>query len=223
MAWIGGSALAILAAALLLPGFFSPRGGTDFVDSRFPNVDASNGRHAGGPITVDTVSDLEVAWSLPITAKNASGGNVASPVIAGGVVYSQDLASNVQAIELESGQVLWKKSYESLTAGPNGVLLAGGLVYGATASDAFALDQETGEEVWATPLTRTHSEQIRMAPGYHNRLVYFSTGPGDFQGGEAGVLWALGAKTGQEGVELRDRSQGSVGQQEPQLRRRPDP
>jgi outer membrane protein assembly factor BamB len=194
-------AIAVLAVAVFLvvdSPSPSAQKSLGFVDSRYPNVNISNSRYARGPIRGDTVSDLELAWAHPITAKGAYGGNVASPVVADGVAYSQDLASNVQAIELNSGKTIWKKSYGETTGGPNGVLVAGGLVYGATATDAFALNQQTGKEVWSTTLVRNKSEQISMAPGYHNGRVYFSTAPGAAEGGEVGILWALDGKTGKK-------------------------
>ncbi|HEX4751969.1 MAG TPA: PQQ-binding-like beta-propeller repeat protein, partial [Solirubrobacterales bacterium] len=62
------------------------------------------------------------------------------------------------------------------------------------------LDAETGEEVWSTPLTEKPKEAIDMSPGVHEGLVYVSTVPTDvtsaYNGGIAGVLWALDAKTG---------------------------
>jgi outer membrane protein assembly factor BamB len=191
----GGCALAILVAVLLVNGSSGSRGGSvNLADSRLPNVDAFNSRHAEGPISSSTVSALRVAWRLPIGSES----NRDSPVVSGGVAFSQSLDSDVRAIDLESGEVLWEKPFDSPTEGPKGVLLEGGLVYGATASGAFALDRETGEEIWSTRLTRTDAEQISMAPGYFDGLVYFSTEPGDRTGGEVGVLWALEAATGRK-------------------------
>jgi outer membrane protein assembly factor BamB len=191
----------VLAAfVFLLPGSSSPSSteNLDFIDSRYPNVDISNTRYAEGPIRSVTVSDLDVAWTLPIDAKTSFGGDVASPVVAGGIAYSQDLASDVLAIELGSGDILWKKKYGSSTSGPNGVVVADGHVYGATTSAAFALDQETGREIWSTSLIRNGSEKISMAPGHHNGLIYASTAPGALEGGEVGVLWALDDQTGRK-------------------------
>ncbi len=102
----------------------------------------------------------------------------------------------MQAIDFDSGDVIWEKEYEARTNGPNGVVVGGGLVYGATPERAFALDAGTGEQVWSQLLIRSSSERIVMAPGYRDGLVYFSTRPFEPNGGEIGVLWALDAKTG---------------------------
>jgi outer membrane protein assembly factor BamB len=76
------------------------------------------------------------------------------------------------------------------------------MVFGATASKAFGLDQETGEEVWSVKLTRGPNEAIDMPPGYHDGLVYVSTVPtlvnSEYPPGGVGVLWALDAKTGKK-------------------------
>jgi glucose dehydrogenase len=168
--------------------------------SGYANNDLSNTRSADGSITSANVSQLKTAWTLPLTAKSQYGAYASVPVIAGGVVYSQDLESNVQAIDLRSGKVLWSKDYHSPDQGPNGLVVGGGRVFGATADSAFALDQKTGREVWSVKLIRNDEEGIDMTPGYHHGLVYVSTVPGNntkfYNEGTKGILWALNAKTG---------------------------
>ncbi len=170
-----------------------------FTDSPYANVDLANSRHARSAIRAATVSGLDLAWTLPLEAEGRDlGAYVATPVVVDGVAYSQDQDSNVQAIELRDGDVLWEKSYEVAANGPNGVAAAAGLVYGVTPTTAFALDAETGDEIWSTPLVRTATEQIAMAPGYRDGLVYLSTSPAGYKGGEVGVLWALDGRTGRK-------------------------
>jgi outer membrane protein assembly factor BamB len=173
-----------------------------FTGTGYPNSDPANTRSVGGPIKSTTVKELEVAWTLPINAESAFGSHASPPIASKGVIYSQDLASNVQAIEKESGDVLWTKKYELPDHGPNGVVVQEGLVFGATPTSAFALDQETGKQVWAVPLIQNEKEGIDMAPGYHEGIVYVSTVPvnvGEFYGaGGVGILWALDAKTGKK-------------------------
>lgn len=197
-------AIALLAAALLAAGCGggSSGGEVSFDGSGYPNGDPANTRQVGGPIKASTVNELEVAWTLPINAESAFGSYASPPIVSKGVVYSQDLASNVQAIEAESGDVLWSKKYELPDHGPNGVVVQEGLVLGATPNSAFALDQETGKQVWSVQLIRNEQEGIDMAPGYHDGIVYVSTVPvnvGEFYGaGGVGILWALDAKTGKK-------------------------
>lgn len=199
------AALALLALAAVLPGCGSS-GSEDpeFTGTGYPGVDLANTRFVEGPIKRSSAATLEEAWSVPLTAEGTYGSMSATPVIANGVVYTQDLTSNVQAIDLESGDVAWTKTYEVPDQGPNGVVVADGMVFGATSTDAFGLDQETGEEVWSTKLPRGSSEAIDIAPGYEDGLVYVSTVPTGVQGGSSypgggvGTLYALDAKTGKE-------------------------
>jgi len=178
--------------------------GPSFTGSALPNGDLSNTRDIKGPITAATVTRLKAAWTLPFGQESQSqyGSYAATPVVAGGVIYSQDLASNVSALDLKTGEVLWSKAYSSPDQGPNGVNVGDGRVYGATADSAFALDQKTGKELWSVSLVRNSGEGIDMAPGYHQGLVYVSTVPGNngkfYNEGTKGILWALDAKTGEK-------------------------
>ncbi len=171
-----------------------------YTGSGYPNGDTSNTRDVGGPIDGATVTRLSEAWSDPLAAKSQFGAYSSSPVIADGVIYSQDLASNVQALSLRTGRVLWSRDLEENDQGPNGLVVQGGMVYGATQKVAFALDERTGAQVWSTNLVRNEHEGIDMAPGYHDGIVYVSTVPGNvtqFYAGEGvGILWALEARTG---------------------------
>jgi outer membrane protein assembly factor BamB len=167
-----------------------------------PNGNLANTRFAGGPIDSSTVKKLGVAWHLPLTAKSLYGAYSSTPIVSNGVIYSQDLESNVQALELHTGKVLWTKTFESADQGPNGLSVGGGRVYGATATSAFALNEKTGAQLWSVELVRNSAEGIDMAPGYHNGIVYIATVPGNnakFYGpGGVGILWALEASTGRK-------------------------
>ena len=109
----------------------------------------------------------------------------------------------MQAISLDSGEVLWTKKYEEADEGPNGVVVAGGMVFGATAKDAFALDQETGKEVWSDQAgesgrLRRHRHGAWLPRRPRLRLDRALTADSAYPGGGVGVLWALDAKTGKK-------------------------
>jgi len=209
-----GVALALAAVMIALLALLAGCGGSsdDGGDSGsdgaslsgdgYPGVDISNTRFVSGPINRNNAAQLKEAWSLPLTAQSSYGSISSTPVITGGVIYIQDLVSNVMAIDQESGEVLWRKNYEEPDQGPNGVVVADGAVFGATGSFAFGLDQQTGKELWQTPLLRNQGEAIDIAPGYKDGLVYVSTVPttveSTYPGGGVGVLWALDAKTGKK-------------------------
>src|SRR5262249_7227274 len=126
---------------------------------------------------------------VPLTAPYA-----ATPVVADGVVYTQDLQSNVLAIDLSSGRTLWTARFDEADIGPNGVNVVGDRVYGATYTSAFALDAHTGRQLWSTRIAAHTGDAVDMAPGYSDDTVYISTavqGPG-----AVGTLWALDAGSG---------------------------
>ena len=154
-----------------------------------PNGDAANHRRARGTIDAASVSRLKVAWRVPL-----SGGYAATPIVLHGVAYAQDLGSNVYAIDLDSGRMLWTQAYEESDIGPNGVNVVGGVVYGATPSSAFALDARTGRQRWIATLARHPGDAIDMAPGVADGTVYVSTAVDG--AGAVGTLWALDADTG---------------------------
>jgi outer membrane protein assembly factor BamB len=165
-----------------------------------PNADLQNTRNVGGPINRSNVSTLGVAWTVPITASGAFGGYSSTPVVSNGVMYAQDIDSNVQAIDLASGKVLWSHKYNSTSVGPNGLSVVDGTVYGATATSAFALNASSGEQLWIKKLTRNANEGIDMPPGIHDNTVYVSTVPGNatkfYAGSGQAILWAMDASTG---------------------------
>ncbi len=170
--------------------------------SGYPGVDAANTRNPKSTIDSSNVGDLSVVWRAGIPGTGAFGRHASTPVIDKGVIYSQDLASNVQALRLDSGKVLWTRTYEEPSYGPNGVTVADGKVFGATPTEAFALEQKTGLEIWSVPLTRNKHEGINMAPGYGEGKVFISTSLANaaesYEGGGVGVFWALDAKTGKK-------------------------
>ena len=154
-------------------------------------------------ITSTNVSKLGVAWTVPLRTSllHTDGAYATTPVIVNGVVYVQDLQSNVMAISLATGQVLWTHAYNSPNGGPDGVNVVGGVVYGATNHAAFALDAATGRQLWSRTLIGNDHEGIDMTPGYDHGTVYVSTVPvnptvGEYLGGGKATLWALNAATG---------------------------
>ena len=168
-----------------------------------PNQDLANTRVASSKIDSGNVDQLGIAWTVPIKGGGTFGNYASTPIIADGVVYTQDLTSNVKAIDLETGDVKWSKDYDAEDVGPNGLALGYGRIYGATSDFAFALDKDTGDEVWRSQkLTRNANEGIDMAPGVFDGTVYVSTVPGNaksfYKGNGAGVLWALDADTGKQ-------------------------
>ena len=172
-----------------------------------PGANLANTRDVASSIDSSNLSKLGVAWCVPIEstgeARSAgvTDGYATTPVVVKGVVYTQDLESDVMAIRLSTGEVLWTHNYSTPNGGPDGVNVAGGVVYAATSSNAVALSAATGRQLWSRKVTGNDHEGIDMTPGYNHGTVYVSTVPvnpkvGQYLGGGKGILWALNARTG---------------------------
>ena len=167
-------------------------------------ADYSSTRAAvGSTIQASTVGQLGVAWTVPITVSGNFSGITATPVIVDGVAYNQDGQSNVFALDVTSGKILWQTNYSVPSNGPNGVALGYGRLFAATGDTAevFCLDPKTGQEIWRVRLTNSDFECIDMAPTVYNNLVYISTNPnnvtnGNYHGSARGIFYALDVLTG---------------------------
>jgi alcohol dehydrogenase (cytochrome c) len=165
-------------------------------DWPLPNLDLSSSRALGGSgIDRSNVRDLRIAWRFRFPfAPGTSGAFTATPVVAGGVVYVQDMKSNVYALDLKTGHVLWRHLFNATNPGPNGLAVTGRRVYGATDASAFALDAATGRPVWRHFLVTATARFVDIAPQVANGLVYVSTIGLPPNG--RGILFALDANTG---------------------------
>ncbi|HEV3103467.1 MAG TPA: PQQ-binding-like beta-propeller repeat protein [Candidatus Dormibacteraeota bacterium] len=157
-----------------------------------PNNGLYNTRVAHSTISTTNVSKLAAAWTLPLTGLGATGRDFANPVIANGVVYLQDGASNVMAVSSSTGKIIWTHMYSSMDYGPNGVTLAYGRIYGVTASGVFALDAATGHQVWYDASFAGGKAKFDIAPQVANDKVFVASAltPG------GGLIYALDAGTG---------------------------
>src|SRR5260370_27857842 len=138
------------------------------------------------------VSKVGMDWTRPVQGKGATGADVANPVIANGIAYLQDGASNVIASQDETGEVLWTHKYNSPDYGPNGVTFANGRIYGVTDCGVFALDAQTGQQVWYNTHLATGQVNFDIAPQVANGKVFVSSAI-TFGGG---IIYALDAASG---------------------------
>ena len=98
------------------------------------------------------------------------------------------------ALDRETGTLRWSKIFFARNDGPNGLAVADGHVYGATDSDAFALDASTGRELWSRHLTAPTEQFVDIAPVPWEGYVFVST-IGYPRGGR-GAVYGLDAATG---------------------------
>lgn len=170
----------------------------------YPNGDLANTRDAAtAAISSANVAGLQQAWTFKLPASEVTSGPgfgsiTATPIVTNGVVYLQDLADNVYALDLAAGNVKWEyrvSGTKIVEAGPNGVAVAGGVVYGDTMTTVFALNAGTGKTIWVDPnLLSKGQGGFGIQPQVANGRVYLASSIGTGPGG--GVLLALDASTG---------------------------
>jgi outer membrane protein assembly factor BamB len=133
-----------------------------------PGGNLASTRDVASAITSSNVSKLGVAWTVPlrIPMTHTDGAYATTPVVVNGVVYVQDLDSNVLAISLATGKVLWRHAYNSPNGGPDGVNVANGIVYGGTNHAAFALSAATGAILLKTPLSAGTNAPVTVDGDY---------------------------------------------------------
>jgi outer membrane protein assembly factor BamB len=157
---------------------------------------------AGATISSANVASLQQAWTfkLPatlVTSGPGFGSLTGTPIVRNGVVYLQDLGGNVYALSLATGRQKWgyQVSSKITGAGPNGVAVAGDVVYGVTTTTAFALRAGTGQTIWVDQDLLTSGQGLfGIQPQVANGRVYLASSIGTGAGG--GVLMALSAATG---------------------------
>lgn len=169
----------------------------------YPNGDLVNSRDAAGAtISSANVASLQQAWTfkLPpslVTSGPGFGSLTGTPIVTNGVVYLQDLGDNVYALALGTGKLKWeyRVSPKIVEGGPNGVAVAGGVVYGDTMTTVFALNARTGKTIWADrKLLNAGEGTFGIQPQVANGRVYLASSIGT--GPSGGVLLALSAATG---------------------------
>jgi alcohol dehydrogenase (cytochrome c) len=169
------------------------------------NFDLANTRATDDTrIDAHDVRHLRRRWTFKLLYTGEYGAFTSNPIVAGGLVYLEDPDSDVFALRLATGKLLWRHDYHSLTpsGGPNGVALGYGLLYGETADSVFALSPRTGKQVWIRKLTANAMEGIDMTPQLYDGRLLVSTIPGNgipfYLGGAYGVVYSLDARTGKE-------------------------
>lgn len=158
----------------------------------------------GSTISSDTISQLGLAWSVPVSVSATFGSLTANPIVAGDIVYLQDAKSNIYALDKTTGEQKWTNTYNNdvPSGGPNGIAVGYGMAVFSLggAGDVVATTADTGEEVWRTNILGPLGEGITMAPLIYDNTVYISTIPGNpeefYQGGMRGVIYALDAHDG---------------------------
>ena len=100
-------------------------------------------------VTRRNVGTLQVAWSWSMT----SGAMEATPIVHDGVLFIQNYGDNVEALNAETGDLLWRYDHAPPPDGMRGfkktMAIHGERLFLATADHALvALDIKTGKVVW---------------------------------------------------------------------------
>lgn len=144
-----------------------------------PNADwaqaGGTANHAMHHILVG--ENLKRAWRVDIGAGASSDERfVATPVIAGGRVFTMDVETMVTAFDEKTGDVLWEAEltpdYEDDGHIGGGLAVEGNRVFVASGfGDAIALDAATGQEVWRVQM----GGPMRTAPTVRGGRAFFIT------------------------------------------------
>ncbi|MCK9356256.1 MAG: PQQ-binding-like beta-propeller repeat protein [Dehalococcoidia bacterium] len=202
--------LSMLCSACTVPTANGPDDGIPPEVSKYSaDWPTANGDYRNARASTDSaihsgnVATLGVAWTFDIPGAAEFGAAPTNPLILGDVVYLQDMKSNVFALDLQTGDVLWRQDYDMNLFGPEGVAVGWGKVFALKGHyEVAALDIETGEELWSTTLSDIDSVGIDIQVTTYDNLVYASTvpgtGSGDFySGGGVGIIYALNQETGE--------------------------
>jgi alcohol dehydrogenase (cytochrome c) len=157
----------------------------------------------GSGIDSGSIGELGTAWNVPVEIPGSYGPLTSQPIIVNGVLYVQDAKSNVRAIDIETGEIVWYNEYnlDVPSGGPNGVAVGYGMiVYPLGNSDVVAAKVDTGEEIWRTNIGGWRGEGITMPPAIYDSTVYISNIPGSlsefYNGGQRGFIFALELASG---------------------------
>jgi outer membrane protein assembly factor BamB len=119
----------IAAVAALAAGCGGDSGASTASGWMQPNGSYENTRVADSEIDSGDVDKLASTWTRPLTGAGPFGAFASTPLISeDGVTYVQDLASNVMAYDLETGEQLWRVDHDALTIGPNGLAYEDGVL-----------------------------------------------------------------------------------------------
>jgi glucose dehydrogenase/cytochrome c5 len=181
-----------------------------------PNVNVQNTRAIESDITPENVTTLKPAWTVELKGAGTFGNFAANPVFSpdGKSVYLQDLANDVFAVNVESGEIEWEYDVPASAtndSGPNGVTYYEGDLYGETNTAVFALSAETGEKVWEDPnLAEKKGQGFSLQPQPYEGKIFLSTS-GQLNGG---IAYALDAKSGKvlwEFQETKEKNERQAG------------
>jgi len=152
-------------------------------------------------ISTSNVARLKPLW---VFATGETRPHESAPVVNGGVMFVTTAMNQVIAIDVKSGNVLWRyrRPRPAGATVPHevnrGVALYGDRVYWAAGEAVLvALDAKTGKEVWTAPIAdNTQGYYTTLAPLIADGKVMVGASGGEY--GIRGFVAAFDAETGKE-------------------------
>ena len=160
-----------------------------------------SGHSALDQINRNSVSELKLAWSLPLSP----GGNMTTPLVNDGVLFIADTNNILRAIDARNGNQLWQFHHESeiLDGRRIGIALhENRLIVPHNDLHLVALDARSGQQLWELEI---EVPAIPEGPGYYslrgapmvaNGMIV--QGVGATMVPEGGLILGIDLETGQE-------------------------
>ena len=135
------------------------------------------------------------------TTAHTDGAYATTPVVVNGVVYVQDLDSDVLRSAWPPARSCGRTATTRPTAGRTASAWPTEWCTRPPTTPRWPCNAATGAQLWSRTLIGNDHEGIDMTPGYNHGTVYVSTVPvnptvGEYLAGGKGILWALNAQTG---------------------------
>jgi len=167
-----------------------------------PHHDYGNTRsNPDSAISATTVFNLQPLWCFTLPAGASAGGLTGNPIIQGGRIYCRDGQSNVYALALDSGELLWKKEYQQAASGSGGLGVARNLVYVCVGDNGVAALDLKGREKWSVQLTDKPGVAINSQPIEYDGQVYVAASAPRSGNGSTpegfGSIYTLDCKNGE--------------------------
>lgn len=178
--------------------------GLDPTGADMPTVGGNLGnQHYSGltQITKENLQRLAPTWRTHLSAVAPASSNVGqqtTPIVVDGVIYVDTPSGGVIAVDGVTGDAIWKwdKPAYGTSSTRRGVSAGDGKIFTlAGGNRVVALDQATGQEVWAVQPTGPQGEDLgrvgKVATVYFDGIVYAHAADGD-----RGAVVALDASDG---------------------------
>lgn len=152
--------------------------GNDPSNARFQPADRAG-------LTAESVPRLTLKWAYGFAGATTAS---SQPAVFGGRVFVGSDPGGIHALDLKTGCLYWKYDAEAgVRAAPLVARMAGNparyaVVFGDLKAFVYALDAQTGAEIWKTRVDEHPSARITGAPSLHGARVFvpvssFEEGP----------------------------------------------